>query len=60
MPLAVQPEFRATLAIRKASSSCCGAKLRVAGDTTQHYECVACDQPCDRVLSEPEEVTLHG
>lgn len=28
-------------------SNCCGALLRVAGDTTQYYVCPRCEHPCD-------------
>lgn len=58
--LVVEPEFRVTAAVRRAASSCCGAKLNVAtaDEGTQSWECRGCGKPCDRVLSEP--VTLNG
>ncbi len=28
-------------------SNCCGADLRIEGDTTQHYVCTKCGYPCD-------------
>ena len=28
-------------------SACCAALVTVVGDTTQHWECRACQQPCD-------------
>ncbi len=58
--LTVRPQVEATAEVRRASSSCCGAKLKVAGDVTQSFACRVCGQPCDRVLSEPEEVTFRG
>jgi hypothetical protein len=61
--LDVKPVFRVTLAKRTASSSCCGAKLRDArgpGEAAPLYVCVACGNACDRVLSDPEEVTAGG
>ena len=57
--LALPVEVTAVLAKRTAASSCCGAKLRPAG-VPRAFECVSCGQPCDRVLSDPEEVTAHG
>ena len=56
--LAVEPEFRVTLAKRTASSSCCGAKLN-PGAQPEAFTCRACGAPCERVLSDPEEVTAH-
>ena len=59
--LAVVPEFRVTAEVRRASSDCHGAKLDVAGDdVTQRWVCQECGQPCDRVLSDPVEVTAGG
>lgn len=60
--LAIQPRIEGTGQVRRASSGCCGAKLNVAGEPgeTQHWTCRECGQPCDRVMSAPEEVTLHG
>ena len=60
--LVVEPEFRATAAVCRASSDCCGAKLigATADEGTQSWECRACGQPCGRVMSEPEEVEIHG
>jgi len=63
----VRPVITATLAQQKASSSCHGAKLNLArvlepgevpGDGD--WLCRECGQPCERVMSDPEEVTLHG
>jgi len=58
--LTVQPVFEVTAEVRRASSACCGSKLNVSGNVTQYYVCRGCGQPCERVLSGPEEVTLHG
>jgi hypothetical protein len=60
--LAIKPKFRATVAVRRASSDCCGAKLAVstADEGTQSWECRGCGQPCDRVLSDAGEVTAGG
>jgi hypothetical protein len=57
--LAVKPEFRATARIKRASSSCCAAKLN-PGPERRTFTCRNCGQPCDRVMSEPEEVILRG
>jgi hypothetical protein len=59
MSLDVQPVFRVTLAKRTASSSCCGAKL-LQGSGVGKFSCRQCGGPCDRVLSDPEEVTAGG
>lgn len=58
-PLVIRPVLTAVLAHRKASSSCCGAKLN-PGSEAGTYSCRECSQPCERVLSEPREVTAHG
>jgi hypothetical protein len=57
--LVIKPEFRAVLAHRKASSGCCGAKLN-PGARPGTFTCRGCGQPCERVMSDPEEVTAHG
>jgi len=57
--LTVQPVFEVTAEVRRASSACCGAKLN-PGDAPESFTCRGCGQPCERVLSGPEEVTLHG
>jgi hypothetical protein len=57
--LEIQPVFRVTLAKRTASSSCHGAKL-LQGPGPGIYTCRQCGEHCDRVLSEPEEVTADG
>lgn len=57
--LVVRPQITAVLEHRKASSSCCGAKLRPA-HVPQAFECCACGQACERVLSDPVEVTAYG
>lgn len=57
--LLVQPEFRVTAEKRTASSGCCGAKLR-PGASPGSFECRGCGEPCERVLSGPEEVTFRG
>jgi tRNA(Ile2) C34 agmatinyltransferase TiaS len=56
-PLVIRPEFKAVAAVRRASSSCCGAKLNAA---PQGWQCRACGKPCERILSEPEEVKANG
>lgn len=28
-------------------SKCCGAKVKVIGKTTLHYQCLKCKKPCD-------------
>jgi len=60
--LHLTPVITATLAHRKASSDCCGAKLGVstADEGTSCWICSACGRPCDRVLGPPEEVTARG
>ena len=57
--LIIRPRFRAEGLVRRASSGCCGAKLSPGG-TPGTFTCRGCGQPCERVLSAPEEVTLHG
>jgi predicted RNA-binding Zn-ribbon protein involved in translation (DUF1610 family) len=57
--LTVQPEFRVTAEVRRASSACCGAKL-APGEAPGSFTCQACGRPCERVLSAPEEVILRA
>jgi hypothetical protein len=57
--LEVRPEITAVFAHRKASSDCCGAGLGLP-DSGRYYVCKDCGQPCNRVLSDPTEVTAHG
>lgn len=57
--LNIQPVITATLEHRKASSGCCGAKLN-PGAEPGSFLCRECGQPCDRVMSDPVEVTAHG
>lgn len=57
--LEVRPVLTGTAEVRKASSGCCGAKL-YPGEEPATFVCRACGRPCERVLGEPEEVTLHG
>jgi hypothetical protein len=57
MSLHVSPWFEVKLAKRTASSSCCSAKLNAAAPG---FTCRECGQPCERVLSAPEEVTARG
>ena len=57
--LEIQPVITVTAVKQTASSDCCAAKLR-PGAPPDGYECTACGQPCQRVLSEPEEVTFRG
>jgi hypothetical protein len=57
--LIVRPVVTVTAAKRTASSSCCGAKLD-PGETPRTFTCRDCGKPCERILSDPEEVTLHG
>jgi hypothetical protein len=33
--------------MRNLVSLCCGAPVRAVGDTTQHYVCGECREPCD-------------
>lgn len=57
--LVVQPEFRVTAEVRRASSACCAAKLN-PGTGPGTFTCRACGEPCERVMSGPEEVILRG
>ena len=57
--LSVEPVFEVVAEVRRASSACCGAKLSL-GDGPGMFACRGCGQPCERVMSGPEEVTLHG
>jgi hypothetical protein len=36
-------------------SDCCGVGIRVVGDTTQHWECLACGNPCNAVPEDASE-----
>lgn len=59
MPVPVPLHVQATVLHRKASSACCGEKLRKPGAGAAHeWECAGCGQPAQRVLGEPAEVTL--
>jgi hypothetical protein len=58
--LVVKPEITAVVEHRKASSDCCGAKLRAADVPPEGFECTGCGEPCRRVLGEPQEVTARG
>jgi hypothetical protein len=55
----VTPRVTAVFEHRKASSGCCGSLLAPAA-APGAFTCRGCGQPCDRVLSEPTEVTVHG
>lgn len=57
--LAVVPEITAVLEHRTASSSCCGAKLS-PGTVPGSFTCRGCGESCERVMSDPVEVTAHG
>lgn len=57
--LAVQPRLEGTAEFRRASSSCCGEKLNPGGEPGT-FTCRGCGQPCDRVMGDPQEVSLHG
>lgn len=57
--LAVIPVITGTAEIRRASSNCHGAKLD-SGAVPGSFTCRECGNPCDPVLSAPEEVTLRG
>jgi hypothetical protein len=57
--LVVAPTITATLAHRTASSDCHGAKLN-PGPEPGMFTCRSCGQPCDRILSDPQEVTAHA
>lgn len=57
--LVITPQFRATAEIRRASSSCHGAKLN-PGAEPGTFTCCDCGEPCERVMSGPEEVILRG
>jgi rubrerythrin len=45
--------------VRRAASSCCGAKLNAAGNTgdTQYWVCRECGLPCDRREGPAEDFT---
>jgi hypothetical protein len=67
--LVIRPVVSASGEIRRASSSCCGAKLSAAGrsrgdsiplDGAPGWLCRECGQQCSLVLSEPEKVILNG
>lgn len=57
--LIVPVEFTVTGEVRRASSDCCGAMLR-PDRVPYTYACRDCGSPCERVLGDPEVVTLHG
>ena len=57
--LTIRPEFHITAELRRASSACHGAKLN-PGTEPETFTCRACGQPCERVMSGPEEVEFHG
>jgi Zn finger protein HypA/HybF involved in hydrogenase expression len=57
--LVVRPVVTVAAERRTASSSCHGAKLNL-GEAPGTFACRQCGAPCDRVMSGPEEVTLHG
>lgn len=40
-------------------SNCCGAKVKVVGTVTKHYECRECLEPCDLAIDE-ENVDIRG
>jgi hypothetical protein len=68
--LTIQPVIRGEGEIRRASSSCHGARLDIAGrsrddaipldENAVTWLCRECGQECERVLSEPEKVTFNG
>ena len=59
MPDIVTVQGTATAVHRKASSDCCGAKLRLAAQEAEHeHECAACGQPTRRVLAEPVRIPV--
>lgn len=61
----VTPSMAGAASVRKASSSCCGAPLTllapgqhsITDPRDPQFGCTSCGRPCDRVLSDPEEVT---
>lgn len=57
--LVIKPVFRAEGQVRRASSACCGALLD-PGVQPETFTCRGCGTPCERVMSGPEEVVLHG
>ena len=57
--LHLKPVITGTAEIRRASSACYGAKLN-PGTEPETFTCRECGKPCERVMSEPEVVTLHG
>ena len=57
--LTVTPVITVTAAKRTASSGCHAAKLN-PGQEPETFTCRECGQPCERVLSAPEEATFHG
>ena len=61
--LDVKVSIRGTGQLRRASSGCHGALLDTGpGHTPEKpaWLCRECGQPCDRIMSEPEEVELRG
>lgn len=57
--LSVIPVISGTAALRRASSGCHGALLD-PGAEPRTFTCRECGMPCERVLSDPEEVSFHG
>ena len=57
--LTITPVFTVTADKRTASSSCHGAKLD-PGAKPDTFTCRECGQPCERVMSAPEEVVFRG
>jgi hypothetical protein len=55
--LTVPVRYRITGEIRRAASSCHGAKLS-PGAEPGTFTCRDCGQSCGRVMSAPQEVTL--
>lgn len=54
----VTPEVTLVFEHRKAESNCCGAGLGILPGG-RHY-CQECGEPCQRILSDPVEVTARG
>jgi rubrerythrin len=59
----VRPVIRAEGEVRRASSSCHGAKLDalrsfLSGEPVITWLCQECGRPCERAMSEPEKVVL--
>ena len=60
--LGIKPVIHAEVAINRATSSCCDAKLHLAAvvGNEHRYQCTRCWQPCERVMSDPERMTING